>query len=121
VTAENQLKHRWMGSAAIDKKGNIALGFSLTDGDPGDPNFPHIRYTGRRAADPLGQLPQGTKAISDSVNAQTQGLGARWGDYSAMSVDPGNNCTFWFTTHLAGAGGSGPRPTRIASFKFSDC
>jgi len=121
VTAEDQLKHRWMGSAAIDKKGNIALGFSLTDGDVGDPNFPSIRYTGRRAGDPLGQLPQGTKAIGDSANAQTQGLGARWGDYSAMSVDPVDNCTFWFTTHLAGAGGSGPRPTRIASFKFNGC
>jgi hypothetical protein len=121
VTAEDQLKHRWMGSAAIDKKGNIALGFSLTDGDVGDPNFPSIRYTGRRAGDPLGQLPQGTKAIGDSANAQTQGLGARWGDYSAMSVDPVDNCTFWFTTHLAGAGGSGLRPTRIASFKFNGC
>ena len=110
ATAENQLLHRWMGSAAIDKKGNIALGYSITNGDPNTPVFPGIRYTGRRFDDPLDLIPQGERVIRNGTNAQLQGLGARWGDYSALSVDPANDCTFWYTTHLAGAGGTVPGP-----------
>ena len=121
ATAENQLLHRWMGSAAIDKDGNIALGYSITNGDPNAPVFPGIRYTGRRFDDPLDLLPQGEKVILDGPNAQTEGLGARWGDYSALNVDPVDDCTFWYTTHVAGIGGAGPRPTRIGSFKFDTC
>jgi hypothetical protein len=119
--AEDQLLHRWMGSAAIDKDGNIALGYSITNSDADDPVFPGIRYTGRRFDDPLDLMPQGEKAILDGTNAQTQGLGARWGDYSALSVDPVDDCTLWYTTHVAGVGGTGPRPTRIASFNFDTC
>jgi hypothetical protein len=121
ATAEDQLLHRWMGSAAMDKDGNIALGYSITNSDPTNPVFPGIRYTGRRFDDPLDLLPQGEKVILDGANAQTQGLGARWGDYSALSVDPVDDCTFWYTTHVAGMGGSGARPTRIASFRFDTC
>ena len=121
ATAENQLLQRWMGSAAMDKDGNIALAYSVTNGDPEQPVFPGIRYTGRRFDDPLDLLPQGEQVIVDGPNAQTQGLGARWGDYSALSVDPVDDCTFWYTTHLAGVGGTGPRTTRIASFRFDTC
>jgi hypothetical protein len=45
----------------------------------------------------------------------------RWGDYSALSVDPVDDCTFWYTNHVAGIGGAGARPTRIASFRFESC
>lgn len=121
ATAENQLLHRWMSSAAIDKDGNIAIGYSITNADPNAPVFPGIRYTGRRFDDPLDLLPQGEKVILNGPNAQTQGLGARWGDYSALSVDPVDDCTFWYTSHVAGMGGSGPRPTQFASFKFDSC
>jgi hypothetical protein len=121
ISEEGELVHRWMGSAAIDRLGNIALGFSITNGDPDNPIFPGIRYNGRLANDPRGRLPQGGGIIETDDNAQTQGLGARWGDYSALSVDPVDDCTFWYTNHLAGRGGDGPRPTRIGSFKFSNC
>jgi hypothetical protein len=118
--SEDQLLHRWMGSAAIDKNGNIAIGYSVVNGDSSNPVFPGIRYTGRYVHDPLGTL-QHERTILDGVNAQTGGLGQRWGDYSTLSVDPVDDCTFWYTTHLAGAGGSGARPTRIASFRFPNC
>jgi hypothetical protein len=121
ATAENQLLHRWMGSAAIDKDGNIALGYSITNSDPNSPVFPGIRYTGRRFDDPLDLLPQGEQVLLDGTNAQTQGLGARWGDYSALSVDPVDDCTFWYTNHVAGVSGTGARPTRIGSFRFDTC
>jgi len=121
ATAENQLLHRWMGSTAIDRVGNIALCYSITNSNPLAPIFPGIRCTGRRVDDPLDFMPQGEIVIANGENAQTQGLGARWGDYSALSVDPVDNCTFWYTTHLAGAGGTGARPTRIAAFRLDNC
>ena len=121
ATAENQLLHRWMGSAAMDKDGNIALGYSITNGDPNNPVFPGIRYTGRRFDDPLDLLPQGEQELLNGTNAQTGGLGERWGDYSALSVDPVDDCTFWYTNHVAGISGTGARPTRIGSFRFDTC
>ena len=105
----------------MDKAGNIGLAFSITNGDAENPIFPGLRYNGRRANDPRNRLAQGAQIISKGTEAQTQGLGARWGDYSALSIDPVDNCTFWFTSHLAGTGGTGPRPTQIASFKFNTC
>ncbi|MGH8581977.1 MAG: calcium-binding protein [Gammaproteobacteria bacterium] len=122
---ESQLLHRWMGSAAMDKSGNIAIGYSVTNSDAVSPVFAGIRYTGRHVFDLLGQLPAGEQTILAGVNAQGNANASvepqRWGDYSALSVDPTDDCTFWYTNHVAGAGGTGARPTRIASFKFSNC
>jgi hypothetical protein len=120
VTNRFQLLHRWMSSAAMDKFGNIAIGYNVANDDNGNPIFPGIRYAGREVSDPPGTL-GAELTITNGTNSQTQGTGARWGDYATMSVDPVDDCTFWFTTHLAGAGGTGPRPTRIAAFKFSNC
>jgi hypothetical protein len=121
VNSENQLLHRWMGSMAMDRDGNIALAYSITNDDDNNEVFPGIRYAGRRFNDSLGILPQREHTIFNGTNSQTGDFGQRWGDYSALSVDPRDDCTFWFTTHVAGAGGTGPRPTRIASFRFDNC
>jgi len=124
ATTERQLLHRWMGSTAMDKDGNIALGYSITNSNPNDPVFPGIRYTGRRFDDPLDLLPQGEKVIRDGTTAQmfTLRLGMDWGDYSALNVDPVDDCTFWYTNHVASIGAAdGPRPTQIGSFKFDTC
>jgi hypothetical protein len=110
-----------MGSAAIDSFGNIALGYSITNSDNSNEVFPGIRYTGHRFDDPLGVMAQGEKIIRTGTNSQTGGFGNRWGDYSALSVDPVDDCTFWYTTHIAGVGGTGGRPTQIASFRFDNC
>ena len=121
--SEDELLHRWMGSMAMDRSGNIALGYSIVndDDDVGEEVFPGLAYTGRRFNDVLNLLPQGEQAISAGGNSQTGGFGQRWGDYSALSVDPVDDCTFWYTSHLAGTGGAGPRPTRIAAFRFDTC
>ena len=125
ATAENQLLHRWMGSMAMDRFGNMALGYSIVNADAANPVFPGIRYSGRRVDDLPGLLPQIERVIQNGANAQNDGTATvvpqRWGDYSAMSVDPVDDCTFWFTTHLPGAGGNGARPTRIASMQFDQC
>jgi hypothetical protein len=61
------------------------------------------------------------RTILDDVNSQTGLLGLRCRDYSTLSVDTVDDCTFWYTNHVAGVGGTGTRPTRIASLRFGDC
>ncbi len=84
--------NRWMGSIAMDGSGNMALGYSVSSAA----TYPSIRYTGRLAADPAGTLPQGEATMIAGSGSQT-GTAYRWGDYSAMSVDPEDGCTFWYT------------------------
>jgi uncharacterized repeat protein (TIGR01451 family) len=121
ATTEAQLVHRWMGSMAIDKDGNIALGYSVANDDDtnGQEIFPGIRYSGRRFDDLLGQFGQTERVILNGTLSETGGAGQRWGDYSAMSVDPVDDCTFYYTTHVA-TGATG-KPTRIAAFRFDTC
>jgi hypothetical protein len=110
--------HRWMGSIAMDGAGNIALGFSVASLT----TYPSIRYAGQMAGDPLGQLGQ-EERIVDGTGYQLHSAG-RWGDYSSMSVDPTDDCTFWYTQEYYqsvdiwyGANWQ----TRIASFRFPSC
>ena len=106
---------RWMGSLAMDKVGNIALGYSASSTSV----FPSIRYTGRAPGDALGTM-QAENTIISGSGSQTGTL-HRWGDYSAMTVDPVDDCTFWYTTEYGSSNGSFNWKTRIASFKFPTC
>jgi len=118
--------HRWMGSVAMDGAGNIALGYSVSSSTV----FPGVRYTGRLASDPLGTMPQGEQSIIGGAASLTWTL--RWGDYSAMSVDPVDDCTFWYTQEYVRDNtpaynkdgqllGTGTWGTRIAAFSFPTC
>ena len=107
---------RWMGSIAQDQDGNIALGYSVT----GSSLFPSVRYTSRMAGDVAGTLPGGEVSCHEGTGAQT-GSNGRWGDYSSMSVDPTDDCTFWYTQEYYQNTGSFDFNTRICSFKFADC
>ncbi len=119
--------HRWMGSVAQDKKGNMALGYSVVNGTT---VFPGIRYTGRLAGDPLGQLNLGEGVIINGSGVQTT-TNSRWGDYTELTVDPVDDCTFWYVNEyyavsgvpLPAPPGGDTRPwqTRIASFKLPGC
>ncbi len=105
---------RWMASCAMDSSGNIALGFSIS----GAAMYPSIRYTGRKKNDPLNQMTFAEKGIFNGTGSQT-GSAARWGDYSAMSIDPVAQSTFWYTNeYLVTTSGAG-WTTRIASFRFT--
>ena len=106
---------RWMGSIAMDKLGNMALGYSASSSSL----FPSIRYTGRLATDPLGTM-QSENTIQAGAGSQLRNLN-RWGDYSSMAVDPGDDCTFWYTTEYLKSSGTFNWSTRIASFKFPNC
>lgn len=106
---------RWMGSVAMDGMGNIALGYSVTG--PAAP--PGIRYTGRMRSEPLGRL-ESEQTIVNGGGVQV-GTASRWGDYSAMTVDPAGDCAFWYTQEYIAATGSFDWRTRIANFKFINC
>ena len=107
--------HRWMGSAAMDKDGNLAVGFSIA----GTSLFPSIRYAARMASDPPDGLFQGEVEITPGSGFQ-EGTN-RWGDYSSMSVDPVDDSTFWYTQEYYSAARSGwaSWQTRIASFSLT--
>ena len=106
---------RWLGSAALDQNGDVALGYSDSSGAV----FPSIRYVGRVVGDPLGTLPQGEATLIAGGGSQTVGFN-RWGDYSMLSVDPVDGCTFWYTQEYYAVSGSNWQ-TRIGSFKFPSC
>ena len=108
--------HRWMGSIAQDRRGEMALGYSVSDATS---VFPGVRYTGRLLSDPLGTLPQGEGTFVNGGGSQT-GV-QRWGDYTAMTVDPTDDCTFWYTNEYYSTTSSSNWQTRIGSFKFPSC
>jgi len=107
--------YRWMGSIAMDQAGDIALGYSASSSSI----RPAIRYTGRTPNDPLGVMEDETSVL-EGTGSQQPTL-ARWGDYSAMTIDPVDDCTFWFTTEYHQTDGAFNWNTRIASFKFPGC
>ena len=106
---------RWMGSMAMDKMGNIALGYSASS----KTIKPALRHATRLATDPLNTLTNET-TIVQGTGAQTGTL-SRWGDYSHMSVDPVDDCTFWYTSEYLKADGTFNWSTRVASFKINGC
>lgn len=108
--------NRWMGSVAMNVNGDIALGYSVSDGTS---IYPSIRYTGRRASDAAGYMTVQEQTIIAGGGSQTTSY-QRWGDYSMMSVDPTDDITFWYTQEYMQTTSSAGWHTRIASFKFSN-
>jgi hypothetical protein len=110
---------RWMGSIATDHSGDMALGFSASS----SAIHPQIRYAGRLAGDPVNTLGQGEAHLFDGAGSQ-QSTVNRWGDYSDLTVDPVDDCTFWYAQEYIGAGDLpllGAWRTRVVSFKFPGC
>jgi PKD repeat protein len=105
-------KNRWMGSIAMDKDGNVALAYSW--GSSSD--YPGLRYTGRLAGDANGTMSQPEAVL---VNGTSGVSSNRWGDYSQMSIDPVDECTFWYTNEYGKS--SGQWGTHISKFKFDSC
>ena len=100
---------RWMPSTAVDENGNMVIGYSTSS----TTIFPSIRYAGRLAGDPTGNLGQGEGIMFAGVSAQT--CGPRWGDYTRTEVDPSNGMDFW---HINQYAQSGDWHTRIGKFNF---
>ncbi|MDP9183806.1 MAG: hypothetical protein M3P04_13640, partial [Actinomycetota bacterium] len=109
---------RWMSSAAMDKRGGLAIGYSVSGPTL---TFPSIRVTGRLASDPAGQLAQETRVVDGLGEQLTASDVARWGDYSAMSVDPVDDCTFWYTTEYMDTVGVFDWSTKVVAFRLPGC
>ena len=106
--------YRWMGSVAMDHIGDLAVGYSVSSAGM----YPSIAFAGRMPSDPAGTLEAETTIFSGS-GSQTNIN--RWGDYSAMTVDPVDDCTFWYTQQYQPANGAFNWHTRITNFKFPGC
>ena len=113
--------HRWMGSIAQDKNGNMALGYSVSNATT---VFPGIRYTGRLAGDPAGTMTLGEGTIVSGTGVQTT-TNSRWGDYTSMNIDPSDDCTFWYINEYYTAAGQASSAagwqTRVGSVKLPGC
>jgi hypothetical protein len=108
-------KFRWMGSVGMDKVGDIAMGYSVSSSSM----HPGISYTGRVPADPAGTM-QSEAILLAGGGSQTGGL-TRWGDYSAIQIDPVDDCTFWYTTQYLKSDGKFNWSTHIGSFSMNNC
>lgn len=115
----NDGTNRWLGSAALDHQGNLAVAYSASSASVA----PSLRYAGRLATDPSGGLMQGEAILRAGTFVQ-RSTGSRWGMYGGLSVDPADDCTFWMTGEYYAA--DDPLTlvewqTRIGRFKFATC
>jgi len=108
--------YRWMGSMAEDKNGDIGLGYSASSSII----HPAIRFTGRVPSDPSGTM-ETEASIVEGAGSQVGQYAYRWGDYTAMQVDPSDDCTFWYVGQYQAITGTFDWHTSIASFAFTGC
>jgi len=106
--------YRWMASPAIDRFGNIGIGYSFG----GPPHFAGQRFAGRLANDPPGVLTLAETVLVQGEAAQTNTL--RWEDYSQTAVDPSDDCTIWYVGDYLKAGAE-TYSTRIGAFRMPGC
>jgi hypothetical protein len=108
----------WMGSIAMDKEGDMALGFSESNAST---LHPSLAFTGRVPTDPLNTM-ESVASIFTAKGSVTNA--SRWGDYSSMVIDPSDDCTFWYVNQYipkTGPKNSHSFHTRVASLKFPTC
>ena len=106
--------YRWMASGAIDRFGNIGIGYSFG----GLPHYPGQRFAGRLANDPLGQLTLRETVLAEGEASQTNTL--RWQDYTQTAVDPNDDCTIWYVGDYLKKDAMS-YSTRIGAFRMPGC
>src|SRR5689334_6638671 len=106
--------YRWMASPAMDRFGNIGIGYSFG----GTPNFAGQRFTGRLSNDPLGQLTLHEAVLAEGEAAQTSTL--RWEDYTTTATDPSDDCTIWYVGDYLKKDAA-TYSTRIGAFRMPGC
>lgn len=106
---------RWIGSAAMDKVGDIAIGYNVS----GAAVYPGIRFNGRTASHSHGSM-QGELSIIEGSGSQLP-KDRNWADTSLLALDPADDCTFWYTNQYLTTNGTNNWHTRIGAFKFGAC
>ncbi len=104
--------YRWMASPAMDRLGNIGIGYSFG----GMSNFPGQRFAGRLSGDPLGALTLHEAVLAEGEAAQTNTL--RWEDFSQTAVDPSDDRTVWYVGDYLKLGATN-YSSRIGAFRLS--
>ena len=104
---------RWMASPAIDRNGNIGIGYSFG----GTPNFAGQRFAGRLATDPPGVLTLRETVLAEGESAQNA---LRWEDYTQTAIDPSDDCTIWYVGDYLKKG-SDTYSSRIGAFRLPGC
>jgi hypothetical protein len=110
--------YRYVPSLAVDRAGNMAIGYTTSNSTTN----PGIKYAGRLSTDPVNTFTQTEQTLIQGTGTQTGNCGGtctRWGDYTAMTLDP-DGCTFWYTNEYYAVNGLNDL-TRIGSFKFAAC
>jgi hypothetical protein len=106
--------YRWMGSIAMDRQGNIGIGYSFG----GTPNFAGQRFAARLANDPLGELSLHETVLVQGEASQTTTI--RWEDYTTTAMDPSDDCTFWYVGDYMKKDATS-YSTRIGAFRLPGC
>lgn len=106
--------YRWMPSPAMDRFGNIGLGYSFGSAT----HFPGQRFAARTPRDAPGTLGLRESALVAGEASQASTL--RWQDYTQTAVDPIDDCTIWYVGDYLKAGDTG-YSTRIGAFKLPQC
>ena len=110
-------QYRWMPAIAMDQNQDIAIGYSVSGAGAGQ--YPSIAYAGRVPTDLAGTMESEVVMVA-GLGSQTSSY-SRWGDYSSLTVDPADDCTFWFTEEYEKSNGGFNWSTAIGSFKFPGC
>jgi hypothetical protein len=116
ATFDPDANYRWLGSMAMDKDGDIALGYSKSSSS----TFPSIWITGRLAGDTVNTMGAEVQVQAGSGSQDSTGQN-RWGDYSSMTLDPVDQCTFYYTNEYLKTTGAFNWSTRVASYRFPSC
>lgn len=115
-TFDPDTTYRWMGSIAMDKDQNMALGYSTSS----TAIYPSISITGRLGTDPVNTMGAEAQVFAGS-GSQGAGAGNRWGDYTSMTIDPIDQCTFYYTNEYLKTTGTFNWSTRVATYRFPSC
>ncbi|MGB9029383.1 MAG: hypothetical protein WCC27_04605 [Acidobacteriaceae bacterium] len=106
--------YRWLPSIAMDRRGDIGVGYSFGDAS----NYPGQRFTARLATDPRGQMTLHESVLADGEASQTNTL--RWEDYTTLDIDPSDDCTFWYVGDYFKKGAES-YSTRIGAYSLPGC
>lgn len=106
--------YRWMASPAMDKNGNIGLGYSFG----GTSHYAGQRFAGRVAGDPKGKLTLQEAVLAEGKGSQLNTL--RWEDYTQTAVDPSDDCTIWYVGDYYKKNATS-YSTRIGAFRLPGC
>ena len=104
---------RWMASPAVDRFGNIGIGYSFG----GPPHFVGQRFAGRLLEDPLGKLTLRETVLVEGEDIQTA---MRWQDYTTTAIDPVDDCTVWYVGDYIKKGASS-YSSKIGAFRMPGC